>query len=193
MAPNDSSPVIVLAGMRGSGKTAVGRCVARTLTRPFLDLDDEVLRREGHESVAAMWDALGQPAFRAAETRALRAVLDSDARGKPGVVALGGGTLTAPGAMETLAAARARGAVFAVYLRCSAQTLRARLARTVAHDANRPSVTGADPIQELSDLLRAREASYRASCDAEIDAESGSPEDVALLVVRALRDHAARR
>lgn len=190
MTPSDRSPVIVLSGMRGSGKSVVGRCVARTLARPFVDLDDEVLRREGHESVAAMWEAVGQPAFRAAEVRALRAALEPDA---PRVLALGGGTLTAPGAIETLTAARESGAAFAVYLRCSPETLRRRLAQTLARDANRPSVTGADPLEELSDLLRAREPAYRASCDAEIDAEGGSPEDVALLVLRALRDHAARR
>lgn len=177
--------VIVLVGMRGSGKSAVGAALARRLGVPFVDLDERVLAREGYPSVAAMWAEAGQEAFREAETRALQEELGAST---PKVLALGGGTLTAPGAGEALKGARRVGVAFAVYLRCPAEVLRVRLAATLASDANRPSVTGANPVEELDDLLRAREPAYRAASDAEINAAQGAPDDVADAVVRALRE-----
>src|SRR5690606_29900606 len=107
------------------------------------DLDALVLEREGFPSVAAMWEARGQAAFRQAESRALDALLAGD--GERGVVALGGGAPTAPGAMQILNDARRDGRARVVYLRCSAATLAARLGDALARDANRPSVTGDDP------------------------------------------------
>ncbi|MBX3351774.1 MAG: AAA family ATPase [Phycisphaeraceae bacterium] len=177
---------VVVLGMRGCGKSSVGAAVASTLGAVFLDLDREVLTRCGYASVRDLWEAKGQDAFRAAEVETLRAVLDeSRRRAGATVVALGGGTPTAPGARELLDARRAVREVFVVYLRCSIDTLRARLRATLAHDANRPSVTGADPVAELEGLLRAREPVYRAVSDEVIDADDSTVETIAGLVVQA--------
>lgn len=77
--------LIFLTGFMGSGKSTVGRLLARRLRRRFVDLDREIERREGR-SIPELF-AEGEASFRAAETRALKAV-----RG-PAVVALGGGAL----------------------------------------------------------------------------------------------------
>ncbi|QKK09395.1 MAG: hypothetical protein HND58_15335 [Planctomycetota bacterium] len=100
---------LLLIGLRGSGKSTLGRLVAERLVADglvaaFSDLDDAVLARLGHATVAEAWNTLGEPAFRTAETACLRervpAALDD---GTPQVVvALGGGTPTAPGAAELL-------------------------------------------------------------------------------------------
>lgn len=178
-----ASRSILLVGMRGSGKSTVGASVARTLGVGFVDLDAEALAREGFESVRALWDARGQGAFREAEVRALRALLDDHGAR---VIALGGGTPTAPGAMELIDEARRSGRAFVVYLRCSLATLESRLRESLARDANRPSVTGADPVRELGDLVRAREPVYRAIADVEVDADRGTVEEVVLSVWAAI-------
>ncbi len=80
---------LVLSGMPASGKTTVGRLLARKTGRPFLDLDEEITRRCGKTPAELIAEA-GEAAFRDTETAVLRAVL----AGLSGaVLALGGGTV----------------------------------------------------------------------------------------------------
>jgi len=82
---------VVLVGMPASGKTTVGRILARRLGRPFVDIDDLVARRLG-VSVPDFIDARGERAFRDEESQAVR-----EALGVPdAVVATGGGTVLDP-------------------------------------------------------------------------------------------------
>ena len=69
---------LILIGLRGSGKTTVGRMVAVRLTRPFVDLDDVVAVRMGAATVAQAWRKHGEPKFREEETRALRDALKNN-------------------------------------------------------------------------------------------------------------------
>jgi shikimate kinase len=135
-----------------------------------------------------MWESKGQAAFREAETRTLESLLEDGSV----VIALGGGAPTAPGAAGVIQAARSDGRAFVVYLRCSLATLELRLRATLASDANRPSVTGGDPVLELGELLRVREPIYRALCDSEVDGETGDVEEVARRV-RGASDQATSR
>jgi shikimate kinase len=73
----------------GSGKSSVGKILGDLLACSFIDLDGHIEAREGR-SIAEMFNALGEPAFRDAEHRALREVLKSP-HGDSIVVALGGG------------------------------------------------------------------------------------------------------
>ncbi|MGE3106718.1 MAG: shikimate kinase [Phycisphaerales bacterium] len=148
---------LILLGLRGSGKTTIGRLLARKLGSPFVDLDDRSPVLLGSKSVAHAWSAHGEAAFRQAETDALRAVL-----GEPAcVVALGGGTPTAPGARAILTQARERGAVL-VYLRGTPAALVKRLARS--DNSHRPSLTGkpAGSLEEIEQVFRARDDLYAA-------------------------------
>lgn len=85
-----------LIGFMGSGKTTVGRAMAERLGRPFQDIDAEVERMLGM-SIPQVFSKLGESAFREAEQDALSDALRSN---EPIVLATGGGTPCADGAME---------------------------------------------------------------------------------------------
>src|ERR671914_821538 len=79
---------VVITGFMCAGKTSVARALARLLKCPALDLDELVREREGR-TPQRLIDEEGEPAFREAETRALREALGD---GAAQVIALGGGT-----------------------------------------------------------------------------------------------------
>lgn len=74
----------------GAGKTTVGRALAKSLRWNFLDLDDVIEQRE-HKTVAEIFAASGEPAFRQAESAALAALLQDRQAGNDLILALGGG------------------------------------------------------------------------------------------------------
>lgn len=169
---------LLFIGLRGSGKSTLGRALAAREGRRFLDLDVVTPAFLHCDSVAQAWSRFGEPAFRAAEVRALAAALRDD----PSVIALGGGTPTAPGAAEMIDSARDRGECTVVYLRCTPAELRARLA-TVDEAAmrERPSLTGAPALDEIDEVFRARDALYRALATREISGVRSVEEGLAAL------------
>ncbi len=90
---------LALAGFMGARKTTIGREVAGRLDRPFVDLDGEIERRTG-STVAELFEARGEPGFRAVEEEVAADVLRS---GEPLVVALGGGAVLSEATRELLA------------------------------------------------------------------------------------------
>lgn len=174
MAP---TPTIILIGLRGSGKTTLGRELALESGRDFIDLDDLTPRSLGRRTVAEAWEKDGEQAFRAAETRALSETL----RTKSGVLALGGGTPTAPGARELLVEQQRAARAVIIYLRASGATLRQRLAG--ANNAHRPSLTGAGVIEEVEALLERRDSIYMALADEVVEVDGLGPAE-ALVMLR---------
>lgn len=162
--------MIILIGLRGSGKTTIGRALAARLNIPFRDLDDATVRVLGASSVSEAWRAQGEKAFREAEKTALAAALSAPA----GVLALGGGTPTAPGASELIRAAQNAG-VRVVYLRGAAAVLRTRLE---GKTGDRPSLTGADPLAEIDAVLAKRDPLYLELADMVIDTNDRTHEEV---------------
>ncbi len=153
---------IYLLGLRGSGKSTLGRSLAARLRVLFVDLDDVTASILRCSTPAEALNTHGQPAFRVAELRALAS--PGVARAK--VVALGGGTPTAPGAHDVL---RKSGATL-VYLRATPHTLRERLASTDL--ASRPSLTGADALAEIDTVFERRDPIYLALADQVIDVDA---------------------
>jgi len=170
--------MIILIGLRGSGKTTIGRALAARLNVSFCDLDDVTVRVLGAASVSDAWRARGEAAFREAENQALAEALGTQRR----VVALGGGTPTAPGALEQIRAAQAAGGRV-VYLRGVASTLRARLE---GKTGDRPSLTGVDPLVEIEAVLAKRDPVYLALADIVINVDGKSEAEVAAEVATAL-------
>ncbi len=163
---------ILLMGLRGSGKSAVGRLLAKRLNRPFVDLDDRVLATFDEPTVTAVWSVHGEPAWRAAEARVLGELLGESV----GVIALGGGTPMIDAVRAELESVRASGTATIIYLRCDAAELKRRLE---ARTGDRPSLTGADPAAETATVLQTREPVYRLLADHEYDVTTTSPECVA--------------
>ncbi len=151
-------PHIVLIGLRGSGKSSVGRLVAARLGRPFVDLDDLTPVLAGYSSVRRAWAAVGEQGFRRAESVALRLVINLV--DGPWVIALGGGTPTAPGAAELLRQAQLDGRIVVFYLRATAAELRRRMESV--DNAHRPPLTSASSaLDEVEAMLGGREGLYR--------------------------------
>jgi shikimate kinase len=156
---------VVLVGFMGSGKSAVGRRLARRLGWTFVDLDARVEAVEGRP-VAAIFAGSGEAYFRAVEAREAEAVLAQDRV----VLAAGGGWAAEPGRLAGLPDGTA-----SVWLRVSAEEA-VRRART--RSGKRPLLAGPDPLGTARELLRRREPAY-AQAGVEVDTEGKSVEDVA--------------
>ena len=112
--------LIALEGFMGSGKTTVGRILSDALGCPFIDLDEVIARKAGR-SIPAIFEADGEAAFRRLEKKALEEAILKYGE-STAVLALGGGTVTVPGAVNLL-----QEKTLCIYLKASLETLQARL------------------------------------------------------------------
>lgn len=165
---------LILVGLPGSGKSTVGKAVAKELGRPFLDFDAELERREGM-SVARIFAERGQAAFRALEVALTREL----SAAPPMVLAPGGGWITTPGIVELV---RPPGRL--VHLRVSPQEAVRRLSRA---RIVRPLLQTPEPEATMRGLWEAREGLY-ATADLEIDVELVDSQGVINRVVQFARD-----
>lgn len=173
---------VLLVGMRGAGKSSLGRELARRRGWRFVDLDPLTAAAAGRAHVGEAFTALGEAEFRRAEAGAFRVALSY--RGQ--VVALGGGTPTAPGVDRLIRDARAARLAKAVYLRASPDTLRARLAGTDL--AERPSITGEGTLKEIETLFNQRDDLYAALADVTLDTDGLTPGQALERLVEATAD-----
>jgi len=160
---------LILVGYRGSGKSTVGRCLAKQLGFRFVDLDSEIVR-SAQRSIRQIFDAEGEAGFRQRERRAI----DSLAKCKRRVIALGGGAVDDP---ETRRIVTRLGRV--VWLRAPAVVLWARIRQDPSTDRNRPDLTPTGGLAEVESLLSAREPAYREAALHVVDTVSSSPEQIA--------------
>ncbi len=156
--------MITLVGLPGSGKSTVGRQLARRLQLPFADSDQVIEQRIGCP-IREFFEREGEERFRDIEEQ----VLDELTQ-QAGVLSTGGGAVLRPANRERL---RSRGQV--VYLKSSPEELYRRL----RHDTQRPLLQVADPLQRLRDLYAVRDPLYREAAHFVI--ETGRP-SVATLV-----------
>jgi shikimate kinase len=175
-------PNLVLIGYRGTGKTSVGVRLAEVLHRPFVDLD-QVLVREAGQSVADIVAQSGWPEFRRLE-KALVARY-REARGL--VLATGGGVVLDP---NNVAALQKNGII--IWLTADPAVIQARLAQDQPRDANRPSLTGGDTIREVAAVAAERAPLYQAAAQISIDTTHRSVSQVVKLVLAALESEEAR-
>jgi shikimate kinase len=157
--------MISLVGLPGSGKSTVGRQLARRLSLPFFDSDHVIEQRLGC-SIREFFEREGEERFREVEA----SVLDALTLGEAGVLSTGGGSVLRPINRTHL---HTRGHV--VYLRSTPEEVWRRL----RHDRNRPLLQVADPLQRLRDLYEVRDPLYRETAHYVI--ETGRP-SVATLV-----------
>ncbi len=148
---HDASPNLILIGLRASGKSTLGKLLAQHLGRDFIDLDAVVAQQMSASGPGEAIGREGIEAFRRAETEALRSVLETPNQ----IIALGGGTPTAPGAAELLRESDTR----IIYLRGTPETLRDRLAQ--CDNTDRPALVGSDVLDEVQTLFEQRDGLYR--------------------------------
>jgi shikimate kinase len=156
--PN-SAPSLALVGMPGSGKSTVGRHLARQLGWNFVDSDHEIEQAIGG-SIRAFFDQHGEDAFRDLEQQTIAQLC----RHSGTVLATGGGAvLRAPNRVALQAHCRV------IYLRSTPEELFRRL----RHDTQRPLLQVRDPLKRLRDLYRERDPLYRDTAHFVI--ETGRP------------------
>ncbi len=155
---------VVLVGFMGSGKSSVGRKLARRFSVPFVDVDERIESAAGCR-IRDLFGREGEPAFRVREKAALRDVLSV----KGCVIATGGGAFADE---ENRVLLRSYAPV--VYLETAVETLLARL----AGDLGRPLLRGRDREEVVRELLSRREPGYRTA-DVTVRTDGRTVEDVA--------------
>lgn len=140
-------PNLYLVGFMGTGKSTVGRLVARQTGFAFFDSDHEIERRQGRP-VSQIFSEQGEPAFRALE----REFIEHGHPASRCVVSCGGGLVVPPGMLELL---RRRGVII-----CMHAPIDTILRRTM-HATHRPLLAVDNPEQRLRDLYAQREELYR--------------------------------
>jgi XRE family transcriptional regulator, aerobic/anaerobic benzoate catabolism transcriptional regulator len=147
---------IALIGLRGAGKTTLGRRLASEVEVPFFELDREIERISG-VTMAHLLELYGQQAYRRYEMQALQELL----RGAPAfVVATGGSIVAEPATYELLLRS-----CFTVWVRTSPEE---HMSRVIAQGDQRPMAASSQAMDDLRRILQEREPLY-ARADLVVD------------------------
>jgi shikimate kinase len=163
---------IFLVGPMGSGKSAVGRQIARLLHLDFIDSDDEIEARTGVD-IPFIFEKEGEEGFRKREAK----VIDDLTRNEGIVLATGGGAVVDPRNRNHLGA---RGFVIYLYTTVDQQLARTRKGR------ERPLLKNDDPRQVLDDLMEQRDQFYREIADLVVTTDGRKVKAVATEIVEKL-------
>lgn len=154
--PGRLKKTVVMVGMMGAGKTAVGRALAARLDAPFLDSDHEI-EAAANMSIPEIFERDGEPFFRAKETQVITRLLEDER----GVLSTGGGAFLSAENREII---NEKGV--AVWLRADLEVLWNR----VKHKDTRPLLRTPDPRATLSGLYEARVPFY-SQADVIVDSD----------------------
>ncbi len=157
---------IILIGMMGSGKTTIGRKLAREIGCGFVDLDRELEHRNGVD-VSTIFEIEGEAGFRLRESQLLAEVLQNSTE----VLATGGGVVLSPKNRTRLMASRN-----VVYLNATPKLLYSR----TRYDNSRPLIRVPDPLARITALVEMRDPLYREVADYVIE----SSNDIESIVIQ---------
>lgn len=157
---------IALVGLRGAGKTSLGRLAAEKLNMPFIELDREVERASGME-LSEIFSMHGQTMFRRLEHQCLETIV---ARFDRVMIATGGSLVTEPGTYDLLLST-----CFVVWLSASPEE---HMSRVLAQGDLRPMADGPQAMDDLKAILESRTPLY-TKANAEV-MTSGKSESEAL-------------
>jgi shikimate kinase len=170
---------LVLIGYRGTGKSAVGRIVARRLGMTYRSMDAEIVENSGM-SIPQLVQSRGWPGFRDLESELARALAAEDHL----VIDTGGGIIERPENIEWL-----KSDALIVWLKASPEMIVSR----IRSDTQRPALTeGKTFTEEVADVLAQRTAKYRSAAHVEIDTDALSVSKVVDHVVGVFRSKRVR-
>jgi len=155
------TPGLYIAGFMAAGKTTIGRLLAHRLGWNFFDTDEEIEAAE-KSSISELFRMRGEAEFRRIESAMIHQHVEWIGRGRPAVLALGGGAFTVPENREALL-----GNGLAVWLDCPFEVVERRVARA----AHRPLARDPETFAALYD---SRREAYRLA-DIRIPIESDDP------------------
>jgi len=164
---------IVLIGMRGSGKTTVGRRLARKLDRELVEMDELISKRAGL-AIPEIVEKYGWEKFRDIEEQVTDEVAERDNI----VNAAGGGVVTREQNIQEL---KKNGIL--VWLKAGLNTLLERL----GEDSKRPLLAGRTQREDMEITLDERKALYQKAADLAIDTEDKTPEEIAEAIIKSLK------
>lgn len=171
---------IVLIGLRGSGKTTVGRALAGQLRRPFVDCDD-VIERAAGLSVTEIFKQYGEDHFRALESTSLAECL-----GRPGaVISVGGGAVLRDENRRHMQPA------ICIWLDAVSEVLALRLRADARSASLRPALTALEPRAELESQRTARGPYYKSLAALRVETDGKSISQVVAEIVARLGPEAA--
>jgi XRE family aerobic/anaerobic benzoate catabolism transcriptional regulator len=139
---------ITLIGLRGAGKTTLGKALAKDLRRPFVELDREI-EREAGMSLSEVFLLYGQPGYRRIERRCLERIINNQ---EDIVLTVGGGMVSEAETYDLLLLN-----CFTVWVKAAPEE---HMARVVAQGDTRPMSGHSEAMQDLRDILTAREPMY---------------------------------
>ncbi|PJE20318.1 MAG: shikimate kinase [Mycobacterium sp.] len=166
------APRVVLVGLPGSGKSTIGRRLAKALGVGLLDTDAAIEQRTGR-TIADIFATDGEPEFRRIEEEVIRAALEEH----DGVLSLGGGAVTSPGVCAALAGHTV------VYLEISA----AEGVRRTGGNTVRPLLAGPDRAEKFRELMSKRIPLYRRVATIRVDTNRRNPGAVVRYIVSRLQ------
>jgi XRE family aerobic/anaerobic benzoate catabolism transcriptional regulator len=180
LQPDKWHPIAALIGLRGAGKSTVGRDLARRLNRPFAELDGLIEDHVGL-GLAEIFAIHGESYYRRIEREVLtQFVLD----GTPAVLATGGSLVTDRTTFDLL-----KKSAVTIWLRTRPES---HLERVSAQGDIRPMAGRADPLADLRALLRERESLY-SEADISIDTTYLSTDEVSSEAMRRLQESESLR
>ncbi len=153
---SDRNQRIALIGLRGAGKTTLGRKLARALGRRFIELDREI-EREAGTSLSEIFLLYGQPGYRRYERHCLEQLI---AKQQPCVVATGGSIVSEPATYDLLLSA-----CYTIWLKARPEE---HMQRVIAQGDTRPMAGNAQAMDDLRRILQSRVALY-GKADAIVD------------------------
>ncbi len=167
------APKAVLVGLPGSGKSTIGRRLAKALDVEMLDTDAAIEQQTGR-TIADIFATDGEKEFRRIEEDVIRAAL----AGHDGVLSLGGGAVTTPGVRDALAGHTV------VYLEITA----AEGIRRTGGNTARPLLAGPDRAEKFRALMTQRVPLYRKVATIRVNTNRRNPGAVVRHIVCRLQD-----
>lgn len=166
---------IVLIGYRCSGKTTVGKLLARELKRELLDTDRLIEGKTGLP-INLYVSQKGWGDFRALEKEVISHVASRDDL----VIATGGGVVIDPENVKNL-----KWNGWVVWLKAGVPVIRERMKKAHKSGELRPTLSGVDPLKEIDRILHERMPVYESTSDYRVDTDRKNPEEVGQAIMKA--------